>query len=135
MDERRARARASRRERRAHAGRAGADHHHVKFPTIATGGGPRCCAAVSETHARRFQRLPVVRRHIRGVSREEDRVASRECAGKVVERNRHFTLREIADMIAFFRVLPEYGVDLFPNKKNKVTPELAAEILPAARMR
>ena len=36
-------------------------------------------------------------------------------------------------MIAFFRVLPEYGVDLFPNKKNKVTPELAAQILPAAR--
>ena len=40
---------------------------------------------------------------------------------------------EIEDKIAFFRALPEYGVDLFPNKKNKVTPELAATILPAAK--
>ena len=40
---------------------------------------------------------------------------------------------EIKNMIAFFRTLPEYGVELFPNKKNKVTPELAAEILPAAK--
>lgn len=48
-------------------------------------------------------------------------------------RTRVARLGEIADMIAFFRVLPEYGVDLFPNKKNKVTPELAAQILPAAR--
>ena len=48
-------------------------------------------------------------------------------------RTRVARFGEIADMIAFFRTLPEYGVDLFPNKKNKVTPELAAQILPAAK--
>ena len=36
-------------------------------------------------------------------------------------------------MIAFFRALPEYDVDFFQNKRNKVTPELAAKILPAAK--
>ena len=40
---------------------------------------------------------------------------------------------EIAEKISFFRMLPEYGVELFPNKKNKVTLELAAQILPGAR--
>ena len=40
---------------------------------------------------------------------------------------------EIGEKIAFFQTLPEYGVDLFSNKKNKVTPELAATILPAAK--
>ncbi len=48
-------------------------------------------------------------------------------------RTRVARFGEIAEKIAFFRALPEYGVDLFPNKKNKVTPELAATILPAAR--
>ena len=38
---------------------------------------------------------------------------------------------EIAGQIAFFRELPEYGTDLFSNKRNKVTPEKSAEILPA----
>ena len=36
-------------------------------------------------------------------------------------------------MIAFFRVLPEYDVEFFRNKRNKVTPELATEILPAGK--
>ena len=38
---------------------------------------------------------------------------------------------EIAGQIAFFRELPEYSTDLFSNKRNKVTPEKSAEILPA----
>ena len=48
-------------------------------------------------------------------------------------RTRVARLGEIPDMIAFFRVLPEYDVEFFRNKRNKVTPELAAEILPAAK--
>lgn len=48
-------------------------------------------------------------------------------------RTRVARLGEIEDMIAFFRVLPEYAVDFFQNKRNKVTPELAAKILPAAK--
>jgi glutamyl-tRNA synthetase len=38
---------------------------------------------------------------------------------------------EIADQIAFFRTLPEYSSELFSNKRNKVTPEVSAAILPA----
>ena len=48
-------------------------------------------------------------------------------------RTRVARLGEIEDMIAFFRALPEYDVDFFQNKRNKVTPELAAKILPAAK--
>lgn len=48
-------------------------------------------------------------------------------------RTRVARLGEIKDMIAFFRALPEYDVDFFQNKRNKVTPELAAKILPAAK--
>ena len=39
---------------------------------------------------------------------------------------------EIPEKIAFFRALPEYDVSLFPNKKNKVTPELCPTLLSAA---
>ena len=37
---------------------------------------------------------------------------------------------EIPDQIGFFKNLPDYDVDLFNNKRNKVTPEKAAEIIP-----
>lgn len=39
---------------------------------------------------------------------------------------------EIGEKSAFFFALPEYEKDLFANKKNKVTPEGAADILRAA---
>ncbi len=39
---------------------------------------------------------------------------------------------EIPEKVAFFRELPAYDVSLFPNKKNKVTPELAPTLLAAA---
>ena len=41
-------------------------------------------------------------------------------------------LSEIAEKVAFFRALPDYDVSLFPNKKNKVTPELCPVLLSAA---
>ncbi len=41
-------------------------------------------------------------------------------------------LSEINDKIAFFVALPDYTVDIFPNKKNKVTPENAKSFLLAA---
>lgn len=37
---------------------------------------------------------------------------------------------QIDGQISFFRRLPDYDVELFANKRNKVTPEKAAEILP-----
>lgn len=39
---------------------------------------------------------------------------------------------EIPAQIAFFRTLPEYEGDLFLNKRNKVTKELAEQVLTAA---
>ena len=39
---------------------------------------------------------------------------------------------EIGEKSAFFFSLPDYGKELFANKKNKVTPESAMEILRAA---
>ena len=39
---------------------------------------------------------------------------------------------EIPDKIGFFYALPEYSADLFPNKKNKVTPENAPILLAGA---
>ena len=39
---------------------------------------------------------------------------------------------EIPEQIAFFRALPEYDSELFLNKRNKVTKELAEEVLTAA---
>lgn len=39
---------------------------------------------------------------------------------------------EIPEQIAFFRALPEYDSELFLNKRNKVTKELAEEVLMAA---
>ena len=39
---------------------------------------------------------------------------------------------EIPGQIGFFAQLPDYSTDLFNNKRNKVTPEKAAEILPQA---
>ncbi|MBE6568455.1 MAG: glutamate--tRNA ligase, partial [Ruminococcaceae bacterium] len=41
-------------------------------------------------------------------------------------------LSEIDERIAFFLSLPDYDASLFPNKKNKVTEELAKEILKEA---
>ncbi len=42
------------------------------------------------------------------------------------------TLAEINDKIGFFAALPEYSDELFFNKKNKVSVELARDILPKA---
>ena len=39
------------------------------------------------------------------------------------------TLAEIPDMVDFIARLPEYGVELYANKKNKLTPESSREIL------
>ncbi|MCR5176615.1 MAG: glutamate--tRNA ligase [Anaerovibrio sp.] len=39
---------------------------------------------------------------------------------------------EIPDQIGFFKELPSYDIDLYNNKRNKVTPEKAAEIIPLA---
>ena len=39
---------------------------------------------------------------------------------------------EIPEQIAFFRALPEYDSELFLNKRNKVTKELAEKVLTAA---
>ena len=39
---------------------------------------------------------------------------------------------EIPEKIAFFSRLPDYDASLFPNKKNKVTPELCLPLLTAA---
>lgn len=39
---------------------------------------------------------------------------------------------EIEEKIAFLRELPDYDIELFNNKRNKVTPELAARIIPIA---
>ena len=47
-------------------------------------------------------------------------------------RTRIARFDEIPAQIAFFRELPDYEGDLFVNKRNKVTPALAAEILPKA---
>lgn len=37
---------------------------------------------------------------------------------------------QIPEMVAFFEAMPELDVELFVNKKNKVTAELAKELLP-----
>ncbi len=39
---------------------------------------------------------------------------------------------EIPEKVAFFCALPDYDATLFPNKKNKVTPELCLPLLSAA---
>ena len=44
-------------------------------------------------------------------------------------RARINTLTEIPAMVDFFAALPEYGVELFSNKKNKLTPESSRVIL------
>ncbi|MBQ8174944.1 MAG: glutamate--tRNA ligase [Clostridia bacterium] len=41
-------------------------------------------------------------------------------------------LGEVEEKCAFFRALPEYEPDLFENKKNKVTLDLAKQVLEAA---
>ena len=38
-------------------------------------------------------------------------------------------LSDIPDMIAFLKTLPSFDVDLFTNKRNKVTPQKSVEIL------
>ena len=47
-------------------------------------------------------------------------------------RTRVNRYNEIPEQIGFFKELPEYDIDLFNNKRNKVTPEKAAEIIPQA---
>ena len=44
-------------------------------------------------------------------------------------RSRIETLAEIPEKIAFFHELPEFGVDMFNNKKSKCNPEVAKSIL------
>ncbi len=39
------------------------------------------------------------------------------------------TLADIPAMVDFFAALPEYGTELYANKKNKLTPELSRDIL------
>ena len=40
-------------------------------------------------------------------------------------------LSDIPDMIAFLKVLPPFELELFTNKRNKVTPEKSLEIISA----
>ena len=44
-------------------------------------------------------------------------------------QGRIITLTEIPGMVDFFAQLPEYSVDLYTNKKNKLTPESSKAIL------
>ena len=44
-------------------------------------------------------------------------------------RSRIETLVEIPEKIAFFHELPQFGADMFNNKKSKCTPEIAKSIL------
>ncbi len=41
-------------------------------------------------------------------------------------------LSEIPDMIKFLKILPDFDIELFTNKRNKITPEKSAEIISAA---
>ena len=41
-------------------------------------------------------------------------------------------LTDIPEKLDFFDALPEYGVDLFTNKKSKTNPEVSAQMLEAA---
>ena len=41
-------------------------------------------------------------------------------------------LTDIPEKVAFFQALPEYGVDLFTNKKSKTNPEVSKAMLEAA---
>lgn len=41
-------------------------------------------------------------------------------------------LSEIPDMIKFLKVLPDFDIELFTNKRNKITPEKSAEIISSA---
>ena len=41
-------------------------------------------------------------------------------------------LSDIPDMINFLKVLPDFDIELFTNKKNKITPEKSAEIITSA---
>lgn len=45
-------------------------------------------------------------------------------------RTRVSRYNQVGEQIGFFSQLPDYATDLFANKRNKVTPEKAAEILP-----
>lgn len=45
-------------------------------------------------------------------------------------RTRVSRYNQIPEQIGFFSQLPDYDVELFTNKRNKVNPEKAAEILP-----
>ena len=41
-------------------------------------------------------------------------------------------LSEIPDMIKFLKILPDFDIELFTNKRNKITPEKSAEIIAPA---
>lgn len=41
-------------------------------------------------------------------------------------------LTQVEDLVRFLTVRQDYGIELYYNKKSKVTPELASQILPAA---
>lgn len=44
-------------------------------------------------------------------------------------------LSEIPEMIKFLKILPDFDIELFTNKRNKITPEKSAEIIsPAIEM-
>lgn len=83
--------------------------------------------------------------YFKAMSDEEFAASSLPFAGEITERvkdnwqmlaallkTRVARYGEIASQIDFFKELKDYDAALFNNKKNKVTPEKAAEILPAA---
>lgn len=83
--------------------------------------------------------------YFKAMSDEEFAKTSLPFAGEITERvkdnwqmlaallkTRVARYGEIASQIDFFKELKDYDAALFNNKKNKVTPEKAAEILPAA---
>ena len=41
-------------------------------------------------------------------------------------------LSDIPDMIKFLKIMPEFDLELFTNKRNKITPEKSAEIIESA---
>ena len=83
--------------------------------------------------------------YFKQMSDEDFAAASRPFAGELPDfldakwsylaallRTRVSRCNEIPEQIAFFGKQPDYDITLFNNKRNKVTPEKAAEILPGA---
>ena len=54
------------------------------------------------------------------------------CVGRGLLQARCEKLTDIPEKVDFFDNLPDYGVDLFTNKKSKCTPEVAKRMLDAA---